>query len=85
MYTISFNIINAQPDVEPQNITWSFYPSNTNREGGIIRGSDRLVFTRDRRSLQITSVILDDDGRYEVTGSNIAGSSTATVSVNVLG
>ena len=77
-------MLNAQPQVTPQNITWRFDPStNTGLEQ--IVASDRLVFSSNRRSLEITSVRLSDIGRYILTAINTGGSSTASIAINVLG
>ena len=78
-------MLNAQPQVTPQNITWRRFDPSTNTGLEQIVASDRLVFSSNRRSLEITSVRLSDIGRYILTAINTGGSSTASIAINVLG
>ena len=84
-FTITFDVLNAQPQVTPQNITWRRFDPSTNTGLEQIVASDRLVFSSNRRSLEITSVRLSDIGRYILTAINTGGSSTASIAINVLG
>ena len=82
-FNITFNILNAQPQVNPDNIIWRRSVTNTGIQ--TINESDRFVFSNNRRSLEITNVMLSDIGRYMLTASNNGGSSSASIIINVLG
>ena len=84
-FIITFDITSAQPPVDPQDIVWTFEPSDNTGIVTINDSSDRLVFTSNRQSLTITSILLSDIGKYTLNATNNGGSNTATISINVLG
>ena len=84
VFRIEFSIMSSQPIVMPENITWTFTPF-TSSVGEIITSTNRRMISEDGRSLTINPVSIKDAGRYSLTAANIGGSSSASVSVNVLG
>ena len=87
---LSFTISDAQPPVTEEDVTWYFlsYSDGSGLEPNMINSntSDRYLFsyTSTNTQLRIHPVELMDEGSYIVAVSNIAGSDSYTVSVDVV-
>ena len=83
-FAIKFSISGDRPKVVLEDIIWKF-KSSVNGKTEVINANSRLNFSDDRETLEINSVQLTDAGTYSFTASNSAGSSSASIAINVLG
>ena len=85
-FSVTFTISNAQPQVDPDNITWSFVSASSGNSTSLVEdATDRYSFSPDRQTLMISNVLLEDEGRYTMNAENPGGASQASVSVQVRG
>lgn len=87
---LTFTISDAQPPVTEEDVSWYFLPYSAGHdvEPNMINSStsDRYEFSYTSMyiRLRIHPVELVDEGNYTVTVSNIAGSDSYTLSVDVI-
>ena len=80
---ISFSVLGANPLVDPDNgIVWTFQSSS---DSTAITETERYSFVNNNNALMINRARLEDTGTYSLTATNIAGSHTASVAINVVG
>lgn len=78
--SIQVNISHDLPAVVPSGIRW-FYKQNEL----IFLNNDKYIVTNDRRTLTVHTLQFTDEGSYSVVVSNIVGSVTSTIQVDVQG
>ena len=71
-------ITRDNPFVQSSDINWIF-------NGLIITQSDKYGFSKDRKSLTVSSLNHDDGGIYKIKASNAAGYTEAEITLHVLG
>ena len=83
--TLTFTILNASPEVQTENIKWTFRDLNGN---GFNIPTNLLtttfsnlmgVFSSDRLSLNLSNLTNDFEGTYTMTATNEAGSDSVTI------
>ena len=88
--TLTFTISDASPEVQKENIQWTFrdlngnsfnIPTNLTTTFSSLMG----VFSSDRLSLTLSGLTNDFEGTYTMTATNEAGSDSATVELVVEG
>ena len=79
--TLNFNVTGDEPRVVPQHIRWYFMSNDITTE---VNGS-RFLFSPNRQLLTITNLTLDDEGRYFLNATNIIGTGSSSVYVDVEG
>ena len=89
--TLNFTISDASPEVQTENIQWTFrdlngssfnIPTNLlNTTFSNLMG----VFSGDRLSLTLSGLTNDFEGMYEMTATNEAGSDSATIELVIEG
>ena len=88
--TLTFTISDASPEVQTENIQWTFrdlngnsfnIPTNLTTTFSNLMG----VFSSDRLSLTLSSLTNDFEGTYTMTATNKAGSDSATVELVIEG
>ena len=83
--TLTFAISDASPEVQTENIQWTFRDLNGNSfnipSNVLTTTFSNLmgVFSSDRLSLTLSGLTNDFEGTYTMTASNEAGSDSATV------
>ena len=78
--TLTFTISDASPEVQTENIQWTFRDFNIPSNVLTTTFSNLMgVFSSDRLSLTLTGLANDFEGTYTMTASNEAGSDSATV------
>lgn len=80
---MTFNVSRDLPSVEVENIRWYFTQQGTNIRKEITQTDPRYTFTSDRLTLTITQLSLNDSGVYSVNATNIVGTGTANVVLDV--
>ena len=79
--TLNFSVIEDEPKVPPEFITWSLSSVEGMRE--ITSGDKRFIFSEDKLSLFITNLSLSDEGNYTLSATNIIGTGSAQVFLDV--
>ena len=77
---LEFNISGDVPPVSLDNIRWTFNDIELMEDIG-----GRITFSENRLSLTITNLNLSDEGVYTLTATNPAGSSSASIFLDVQG
>ena len=93
--TLSFTISDASPEVQTDNIQWTFrdlngssftIPTNLPNNSLITTFSNVVgIFSSNRLSLTLSDLINDFEGTYTMTATNEAGSDSATVELAIEG
>ena len=89
--TLTFTISDASPEVQPENIQWTFRDLNGNNvnipTNLLTTTFSNLmgVFSSDRLSLTLSGLTDDFEGMYVMTVTNEAGSDSATVELVIEG
>ena len=93
--TLTFTISDASPEVQTENIQWTFrdlngnssnIPTNlTNNSLNTTFSNVMGVFSSDRLSLTLSGLTNDFEGTYTMTATNEAGSDSATVELVIEG
>ena len=89
--TLSFTILDASPEVQTENIQWTFRDLNGSNSSiptnFLTTTFSNLmgVFSSDRLSLTLSDLINDFEGTYTMTATNEAGSDFATVELVIEG
>ena len=74
---LQFFIEEANPPVHPEDIQWMFAGTELQEDG------EHVVFSADRLAVTITNLSLSDEGIYSLMATNLAGSDSATIMVDV--
>ena len=85
---INFNITRGYPLLQLENVHWSFQPFSTDTRMTIVPSDHYQTLVGINGSyvrLVIKDVLYSDSGRYYVTVTNGAGSSSGYIDVNVSG
>ena len=81
--SLSFIVVNDSPEVELQNIQWSFNGTVLNN---VTTPSDpRYSFSNDLMNLTIRSLQHMDEGLYTLTATNEAGTNSSSVNLQIEG
>ena len=89
--TLTFTISDAFPEVQAENIQWTFRDLNGNSfnipTNSLTTTFSNLmgVFSSDRLSLTLSGLTNDFEGTYTMTATNEAGSDSATVELVIEG
>ena len=93
--TLTFTISDASPEVQTENIQWTFRDLNSSNfsiptdpiNGSLTTTFSNLmgVFSSDRLSLTLSGLTNDFEGTYTMTATNEAGSDSATVELVIEG
>ena len=89
--TLTFTILDASPEVQTENIQWTFRYLNGNSfnipTNLLTTTFSNLmgVFSSDRLSLTLSGLTNDFEGTYTMTATNEAGSDSATVELVIEG
>ena len=93
--TLTFIISNASPEVQAENIQWTFndlngssfnIPTNLTSNSLITTFSNVMgIFSSNRLSLTLSGLTNDFEGTYTMTATNEAGSDSATVELVIEG
>ena len=89
--TVSFVILDASPEVQTQNIRWTFTDLNGNSfeipTGSVMSAFSNImgVFSGDRLNLTLSNLSDNFQGTYTMTVTNRAGSNTASVELVIEG
>ena len=93
--TLTFAISDASPEVQTENIQWTFrdlngnssnIPTNLTSNSLNTTFSNLMgVFSSDRLSLTLSGLTNDFEGTYTMTATNEAGSDSATVELVIEG
>ena len=89
--TLTFTISDASPEVQTENIQWTFRDLNGNNinipTNPLTTTFSNLmgVFSSDRLSLTLSGLTNDFEGTYTMTATNEAGSDSATVELVIEG
>ena len=79
--TLNFSVIEDEPKVNPEFIHW--YLTNETGTLEITSDNQRFNFSEDMFSLVITNLSLFDEGTYTVNATNIIGTGSAGVFLDV--
>ena len=82
--TLSFDVTGDEPRVLPQHVRWYFINDGNTTE--VIGGNgSQFLFSPDRKVLTITNLTLDNEGVYIFSATNIIGTGSSSVYVDVEG
>lgn len=76
--SLSFSVIGDEPSILPSAVRW--YLDDTVE---VTEDDERISFSSDRFSLTITNLSLSDEGIYTVNATNIIGTGSAEVFLDV--
>lgn len=79
--TLYFSVVEDEPKVLPASIHWYFHNGEDVLE--ITDDDRRFGFSSDQLSLTITNLSLSDEGTYAVNATNIIGTGSAEVFLDV--
>ena len=80
--TLQFSISDDLPPVKLFDIVWRFTPFGSSAMQ-LITSNGRYIFSDDMLSLTIGELIVSDEGSYTLEATTIAGSSSATIFLDV--
>ena len=89
--TLQFSIESASPPVELSDIRWYFQPTGANYSINITQqatlpgSSNTLVYSNDRLSLTIGQITQQADGRFTLSATNSAGTTSNSTNLIVEG
>ena len=81
---LSFEVVNAHPEVESSGITWRFNDIIVLNDLTTLNGAT-LSFSSDKRTLTISDVTYEIQGQYFFSAFNGAGRGSNLLTVNVEG
>ena len=76
--TFSFSITGDEPRIAPEDIKWFFMSKE-------IVASTKFMISNNKLTLTITNLTLDDEGNYTINATNIIGTGTSSLFLDVEG